>query len=157
MSNLKDFFSGKIQWLVLSLVLINSAILVYMLLIKPNHSPQAKPGKLIIESLELDQEQVSQFDLMKKEHRMQMNQLDDQYKLLLTEYLSGLKNPQIDSVKNKELEEKMAAIQIQKAQITFSHFVQVKSICREDQQKKLNQIVPDLINVMAPVNKVKRP
>jgi hypothetical protein len=63
----------------------------------------------------------------------------------------------VDSVKNKTLEEKMAAIQIEKARITFSHFAKVKSICREDQQKKLNNIVPKLINVMAPANKGKRP
>ena len=107
--------------------------------------------------MELDKDQISKFELMKREHREQMNKLDDQYKNLLTEYLNGLKSPQIDSSKNKQLEDTMAAIQIEKAKITFSHFVQVKSICREDQQKKLNQIVPELINVMAPVNKGKRP
>jgi lysyl-tRNA synthetase class I len=86
-----------------------------------------------------------------------MNKLDEEYKVLLTEYLNGLKDKDIDTLRNKTLEEKMAAIQIEKARITFSHFANVKSICREDQQKKLIQIVPELINVMAPSNKGKRP
>ena len=157
MNKIKIFLSGKIQILVLALVLINSVILVYILFIKPANAPAPRPGKFIIENLELDKDQISKFELMKREHREQMNKLDDQYKNLLTEYLNGLKSPQIDSSKNKQLEDTMAAIQIEKAKITFSHFVQVKSICREDQQKKLNQIVPELINVMAPVNKGKRP
>jgi Spy/CpxP family protein refolding chaperone len=157
MNRIKNFFTNRIQVLVLILVLINTIVLIYIFVIKqgPNQAP--RPGKFIIESLELDENQISSFEKMKRDHRSQMNKLDEEYKDLLTQYLNGLKEKQLDSVKNKTLEEKMAAIQIEKARITFSHFAKVKSICREDQQKKLIQIVPELINVMAPSNKGKRP
>lgn len=157
MNRIKNFFTNRIQVLVLILVLINTIVLIYIFIIKqgPNQAP--RPGKFIIESLELDETQISSFEQMKRDHRSQMNKLDEEYKDLLTQYLNGLKEKQVDSVKNKTLEEKMAAIQIEKARITFSHFANVKSICREDQQKKLNNIVPELINVMAPANKGKRP
>ncbi len=157
MNRIKNFFTNRIQVLVLILVLINTIVLIYIFIIKqgPNQAP--RPGKFIIESLELDETQISSFEKMKRDHRSQMNKLDEEYKDLLTQYLNGLKEKQVDSVKNKTLEEKMAAIQIEKARITFSHFANVKSICREDQQKKLNNIVPELINVMAPANKGKRP
>jgi len=157
MNNLKNFLSGKIQIFVVFLVLINTIILAYIFILKPNPNAKPKPGKFIIESLELDETQISSFEQMKRDHRSQMNKLDEEYKNLLTQYLNGLKEKQVDSVINKTLEEKMAAIQIEKARITFSHFANVKSICREDQQKKLNNIVPELINVMAPANKGKRP
>jgi Spy/CpxP family protein refolding chaperone len=157
MNRIKNFFTNRIQVLVLILVLINTIVLIYIFVIKqgPNQAPRL--GKFIIESLELDENQISSFEKMKRDHRSQMNKLDEEYKDLLTQYLNGLKEKQVDSVKNKTLEEKMAAIQIEKARITFSHFAKVKSICREDQQKKLNNIVPELINVMAPANKGKRP
>jgi Spy/CpxP family protein refolding chaperone len=157
MNRIKNFFTNRIQVLVLILVLINTIVLIYIFVIKqgPNQAP--RPGKFIIESLELDENQISSFEKMKRDHRSQMNKLDEEYKDLLTQYLNGLKEKQLDSVKNKTLEEKMAAIQIEKARITFSHFAKVKSICREDQKKKLNNIVPELINVMAPANKGKRP
>jgi Spy/CpxP family protein refolding chaperone len=157
MNRIKNFFTNRIQVLVLILVLINTIVLIYIFVIKqgPNQAP--RPGKFIIESLELDENQISSFEKMKRDHRSQMNKLDEEYKDLLTQYLNGLKEKQVDSVKNKTLEEKMAAIQIEKARITFSHFAKVKSICREDQKKKLNNIVPELINVMAPANKGKRP
>ncbi|MFY8109234.1 MAG: Spy/CpxP family protein refolding chaperone [Bacteroidia bacterium] len=157
MNKFQNFFSNKIQVVVLILVLINTIVLTTIFVLKPGPNDRAKPGKFIIESLELNDEQISSFEQMKRDHRAQMNKLDEEYKEILTQYLNGLKEKQVDSLKNKALEEKMASIQIEKARITFSHFAQVKSICREDQQKKLNQIVPELINVMAPVNKGKRP
>jgi Spy/CpxP family protein refolding chaperone len=157
MNKFQNFFSSKIQVVVLILVLINAIVLTTIFVLKPGPNDRPKPGKFIIESLDLDDEQISSFEQMKRDHRTQMNKLDEEYKVLLTQYLNGLKDKQIDSVKNNSLEEKMAAIQIEKARMTFSHFANVKSICREDQQKKLNQIVPELINVMAIANKGKRP
>ncbi|MFN8298170.1 MAG: periplasmic heavy metal sensor [Chitinophagales bacterium] len=140
---------------VVSLLLLNIGTLGYLVVnqnIRHPHFPPpggGGPARLLVETLQLNEQQQKAFDDLKFSHRSSINKLDEQYNQLLVSYLTLLKQPAIDTVAKHALEEQMAAIQVQKADITIKHFEAVKQLCNEEQKRRFDEMIPELIQVLA--------
>ncbi len=142
---------------VVTLLLLNLGTLGYLLLHQgptpgPGHFPPPPgggPARLIIETLQLSEAQQKSFDTLKHNHRATMNTLDEKYNRLLVDYLSLLKQPAIDTTAKHSIEKQMADIQVEKADVTIRHFEQVKQLCNEEQKRRFDDLIPELIQVIA--------
>ncbi len=77
-----------------------------------------RPDMLIIDKLKLSDDQIKQFEDLKREHRRQIDLLQDSSRRYHDEYFGLLKYPQSDSVKANSFLDKIARNQIEIDKIT---------------------------------------
>ena len=138
--------------LVILLLLLNISIIIFFVFIGHERPPMGPPkvDKLITETLNLDEKQIARFNTMKREHHHQMMQLDKQYVELLQQYFELLNVKQLENSSKDSLENMVEKIQLQKAQITFRHFQELKSLCRPDQIERFQELIPELSKIILP-------
>ncbi len=141
---------------IVALLLLNFGTLGFLFLNKPPHPPGMFPGRpgggvgeMLMQELSFTTQQRDDFEKLRFEHRSNMNKLDEANNQLLVSYLQLLKGENIDPAKKDSLEKEMASIQTQKADVTIKHFQQVKNLCNAEQKKKFDEIIPELIQVIA--------
>lgn len=109
-----------------------------------------RPDKLIINKLKLNEAQVKQFEELKKEHRMQIDILQDSSRKYHDEYFGFLKNPSADSVKANALLNKIAQNQVEIDRTTYSHFEKIKAICDQSQKELFNNFIDEIARSFKP-------
>jgi periplasmic protein CpxP/Spy len=135
---------------VVMLLLLNLGTLGYLFLGQRMGSPHHPPrvDKIIIETLHWNAEQQSKFDILKHEHRSQMNELDDKNREIARGYFMLLNATSLDTAQKDSLEKAMASIEAEKADITFRHFEDLKRICTAEQAKNFDALIPQLIDIL---------
>src|SRR5688500_16491711 len=106
------------------------------------------PAKFIVEELNLDDKQQDQFNELKKEHQQQMRQLQDSIKTqrdLLPDAIIKGDNAVADSIAAR-----IGHYQQRMEYLTYEHFVKVRGICNDEQQKKFKTIIQDILEMMGP-------
>lgn len=142
-------------WAVGLLVALNLATLGFMVWNRPHHPPRGGPrqvDRLIVETLGLDAAQRARFDVLKREHREQIVQLDAAYAEVSTAYFRQLSGAVLTTRKDS-LERELGRIQAQKAAVTLAHFEQLKALCMPQQQARFAELVPDLLRLVLPDEK----
>jgi protein CpxP len=139
----------KLLWMIIGiLTLINVGILTFIVL-GPNPHPEKKFDNMIIHELELNNEQIRQFNILKENHHRQIVAIDHEMKETFAEYFNLL-TVQNNLLKKDSLEKILSEKYKQKVQITYQHFNDLKGICTEDQRKKMHGIIPMLMQVINP-------
>jgi protein CpxP len=86
---------------------------------------------------------------MKHAHHEKMLELDAEYQQVLLTYFNLLKADSAFSGKDS-LENKLGAIQVEKANVTFNHFKELKGICTPSQKVGFDSILPQIMRVISP-------
>ena len=133
-----------LTWLVIFLALLNGAVLFYF--ISKEYSPEpGPPDRIIIEALQFDDQQRAEFDRLKGDHHRKMVELNARFRLTMENYFLTL---QTNSIGKDSLEQIITEIEKERLSITYSHFQDVKKLCRNDQLEKLNAFLPELIRLI---------
>lgn len=139
-----------IQVVIIGLLLINGATLAFLWLKHTPHPPHPHhgPGSMIIKELELDEQQQEKFEALRDEHRNGM----DVYHDSIYNYKKELfKLVETGNVAKAEIyARRIAGIQTKIEMHTFHHFMKVKQICNEKQQKKFNRVMQQALEMMGP-------
>ena len=140
-------------FIILFLVLVNSTTLILMWMNRPpfplhHGQPGGSPDKIIIERLKLDDEQIKQFEILKKEHQAQMREINTQSKVLHQKYFELLKNENVDDSTADVYEKQLANLTEQREEFTFNHFKKIKAICKTEQIKLFNDFVGELGKIL---------
>jgi periplasmic protein CpxP/Spy len=130
-------------WMVAILIVINGAILFYFLQKEGNPPPHR--DKLIVEALQFDDNQRTEFDRLKRQHRNQINELDDKFKQSLENYFLLLRLDTETQLKKDSIENVLTSLEQERVRVTYAHFQDLKNLCRADQQEKFNAFIPQLI------------
>lgn len=143
-----------LMFIILFLVLVNSATLILMWMNRPpfppHHGhPDGPPDKIIIERLKLEEEQIKQFEILKKEHQAQMREINTQSKELHQKYFKLLENENVDDSTADVYEKQLANLTEQREEFTFNHFKKLKAICKPEQIKLFNDFVGELGKILA--------
>jgi len=117
---------------------------------KQEKNRPGRPDKLIIEKLKLNEEQIKQFEVMKKEHRIHINMLQDSSRVYHDEYFGLLKNSKTDTIKANTLLAKIAQNQIEIDKITYSHFEEIKAICDPTQKELFSSFIDGIARSFKP-------
>lgn len=109
-----------------------------------------RPDMLIIDKLKLSDDQIKQFEDLKREHRRQIDLLQDSSRRYHDEYFGLLKYPQSDSVKANSFLDKIARNQIEIDKITYTHFEKIKAICDPEQKKLFDNFIDEIARSFKP-------
>lgn len=135
---------------VLLLFLLNMGTIGFLYLQQPVHEAPLPPkrfDKMLIETLQLNDEQIRQFNVKKRQHHEAIMQLDRQMKAPVEAYFHQLNEP-ADATASEQLEKQITAIYTAKLHITYRHFEDIKNICTPEQQAHFQELIPQMIQVM---------
>lgn len=150
---------NKKSWLLIAtivLVIMNISILA-LVWIMISKKPEARgplpgagtPEKLVHflrQDLKLDEPQVKQFLKQRQEHRMKSEQILKTIHSLKKEMFDELFKEQPDTVKVNQLIDSIGEKQKEIDRLTFNHFAELKKLCGEQQQEKLQKILDEFFH-----------
>lgn len=139
---------------VVGLLLINIGILAFLFLRKPVPPPDRPmrggegPKNSIIERLHFDKEQIAQYEKLIEQHQQNIRELSGQVRKTKNQLYSTLAT---DADTNKDsLENKLGELQRQIESVHYSHFTDIKKLCKPGQLESFNALTQDLAKFFAP-------
>ncbi len=151
---------------VISLLLINIAIVGYLFFLKPPFPPNGRPPmcqyggppmknegpkKMIIERLHFYKEQVASYEMLIEAHKASLNSLNDSIKIAKNNLYQSLQNENFtgkDSLINL-----LGSLQKQIEILHFEHFAQLRKLCKPEQLKNFNELTVELAQFFTPDKK----
>lgn len=134
--------------LLLNLFTIGFIVLKPGLSFHPDHPPGPPgadgPATIIIERLHLDTDQQTAYRKLVRQHQHDVRTLREQSAQLFRNYYGLLESDHPDSTKANAFSQQIALNQREMAQLNFSHFNQIKALCRPGQRADFNRLVSDL-------------
>lgn len=106
-----------------------------------------EPSTLIIRRLHFNEQQQRQYRELVAEHQDRTQQLNNQAAQLYRTYYGLLASPSVDTVRANSINQEIAHNQQVTAQLNFSHFQQIKALCRPDQQGYFTNLVDELAHL----------
>ncbi len=149
--------------LILALLVLNFGTLAFMWFNKPhpprpefmfNGNPpppgqEERPGEFLIHELNLNQSQLADFIKLRDEHQNAMKQVIEENQKNKDELFKMISAPQVDSAKLNQVTDNIAKGQKQIELATFIHFQKVRALCDDNQKKKFDEIIGDVLKMMA--------
>ena len=160
-----------LTYTIIALFLLNFGTLAFMWLHKPPPPPEferregppghemgqehdrrdgERPADFISHELNFSQQQKADFEKLKQEHQTVMKQAHDDMKKNKDEIFSYISKGQNDSVKVNQLADNIAKDQKQIELATYNHFQKVRALCDDNQKKKFDEIIGEVLRMMAP-------
>lgn len=147
--------------IIILLVLINVSTLSLMWYwkIKEPHPPVVEPRRdgpppegreFLKEQLKLSDFQMETVDKIRDEHLSQIRKIKDGMKELKDKLFSNLSNPDADTNKLKEITNQIGTYEAKIDLITYNNFREVRKICTDEQKKKFDEIILDVLRMNAP-------
>jgi periplasmic protein CpxP/Spy len=139
-----------LTWLVVLLLLANTATLAMFWLNKRQHPPQPKgaPNEFLIRELKLDTAQQAQLDVLVKEHRQMAEQIREKVKAAKDSLFDLVKNPNATDSAKQNAAAACSKLTEQLDVLTVNHFQKVRALCNAEQQKKFDEIIQDITRMM---------
>lgn len=137
-------------WAVILLMIANVAILVTLWL-APNQQRKNKgtPADYLIKELALNKEQQNKLHEMAKEHHAQSIKIRGQIKEARHDFFELLNQPVVTDSMKKSAAENVSKNLEQLDLLTFNHFKQLREICTPQQQKKFDEIIEEVLQMIA--------
>ncbi|GAA4415845.1 hypothetical protein GCM10023187_46710 [Nibrella viscosa] len=110
---------------------------------RPPGPPDEGPGpaNLIIDRLRLNPEQTRHYRQLVDQHRRQTHRLNNDLIQTYGAYYQLLAAPQPDTLQAAALLRQLADQNRALAQLNYSHFAQIKALCRPDQQAAFDSLL----------------
>lgn len=135
--------------MVIALVLINLAVLaLFVFNPRPHMPPREGPRRIIIERLQLDPQQVGQYEALIHEHRQAVTEKESAIRQLKQQYFQQLKTP--ENPPNDSLLSAIGAAQQDIEKIHYRHFAEIRKICRPDQTPRFDALTDELVRFFSP-------
>ncbi len=141
---------------IIGLLVLNLATLAFLFLHHSakgpiaNNRPGEGPKNIIIERLHFNQTQQNQYNAMVDEHRSRSRELRDNSKLLHDKLYALLNENPVNEIDKNKLITNIAENQKLTEELNFTHFRQIRSLCKGVQIKYFNELVEDLGKLFAP-------
>lgn len=139
---------NKIKFLtfsVVALLLLNFGILTF-LFFSASNDRKHEPRAIIIHELQFDASQIANYDMLIRIHKDKIKNLNDAIKICKNELYNQLKKHQnkliIDSLFSK-----IASYQSQIEQTHYSHFLDIRKICKPTQLQDYNLLTSKLSKI----------
>lgn len=144
---------AKNKWLIAVVILLlvaNITTITLFWMNKENKPPRPQqPIDFINRELGFDQRQKEQYSDLVKEHRDKARQMREEIKRSKDEFFALLQQPGVtDSMKISASAKANELVQ-QLDILTFNHFQKVRALCTPAQQKKFDDIIHKVLQMMA--------
>ncbi len=142
-------------FLIAGLLISNILLVVFMIKGRGpgHHGPppphHGGPRDLIIERLHFDEAQVQQFEKLIQEHQKNLRTEDEALQNIKTTLYSNLKSEE-NKVVTDSLINSMVVIQNKIEHIHYSHFEDIKKLCKPEQLEDFNEFASELSRLFGP-------
>ncbi len=140
-----------LTWLVVLLLIANAITITLFWIDKTRHPqpPGGTPQEFLIQQLKLDTKQQKQLQALVKEHQQSASLQRKKIRESKEAFFDLLHQPVItDSVKQaaaKTASENTEALDL----LTFDHFKKIRLLCTAEQQKKFDEIISEVTNMIS--------
>ena len=132
-----------------ALLLINLSTLAFFWFAGPPR-PKGGPGKYLVETLQLDEQQQIAYTKIREEHQQKAREYQQESNARHKRLFDLLATPVVDSVRMFEIADSISIRQKAMELYTFEHFRALRAICRPDQQQKFDSIIGEAVKQMGP-------
>lgn len=138
-------------WAVILLMIANVALLATTWYFH-HHGPQRPngPAEYLAKELRLSKQQKDQLHVLASQHHRQALQIQADIKNARDSFFNLLSQTHItDSLKQQaaaRIANRLEALEL----LTFDHFQQVRTLCNGEQQKKFDEIIHHVLEIMGP-------
>ena len=137
-------------WAVIFLMIANVAVLATIWVMHNKQRPQrGTPADYLVKELGLNDEQENKLQALAKEHHEQSEKIKQQIKAARHDLFKLLQQPDVNDSAKKIAADNVARKLEQLDLLTFDHFKQVRAICTPQQQKKFDEIIEDVLRMIA--------
>ncbi len=137
------------KYTTLFLLLINIGLICFFFFSKPNHHHKNRRPNFLnkaFEILELDDQQKNQFEKLAEQHHQEILKIERTQKQKLAEYFEPLKR---DTAHNLLLQKQnIKALESQKIEVTYKHFLEVKKLLRDDQLDNFELFIDEFVQIL---------
>ncbi len=129
---------------------LSNILLVIFIVGKPNDGrpDPDRPKRMVIEQLHFDEQQVTDYQVLINEHRRQIRALDQQILALKNELYSHLTDSNSKS-SSDSLSVEIGKVQQQIEQVHFAHFIDIKKLCKPEQQPNFEALTQELTKIFS--------
>ncbi|MCB9250893.1 MAG: hypothetical protein H6605_00360 [Flavobacteriales bacterium] len=140
----------------IGLVLSNLMLIAFVIMHKPP-GPEGRhePKRFISEKLHFDKDQLKKYEILIADHRMKILHQEMQIREVRKNLFENISNGN-DSIKSV-LVDSLGKLQKQTEFIHYDHFVAIKALCKEEQLKDYNDLLPELAGLFGKPNPGRRP
>lgn len=140
-----------LTWLVVLLLAANVVTIAFFWLNKKEQAVQHKgtPADFLIKELALDAKQQEQLQVLVKEHRRAAEQLRRKTRDAKEAFFELLGQQNITDSTKQAAAKMASASMVELDLLTLDHFQKVRALCRPDQQKKFDEIIQEVVRMMA--------
>jgi periplasmic protein CpxP/Spy len=141
-------------FLIAGLLISNILLVVFMMKGRgpghhgPPHHKGGSPRDLIIERLHLDAGQIKKYDTLIKKHRSDLSGYEETLLALKTDLYSNLKN-KTDKATIYYSIDAIAKVQAQIESVHYTHFEDIKNLCKPEQLKDFDKLVNELARIFS--------
>lgn len=108
-----------------------------------------EPSEFIIQKLQLDNNQQKEFEILKQQHHMAAEAIQQKDKQLHDAFFDLLKTDNPDKAKVDSIASLVAGQQRQLVLSAFDHFASLRSICTDSQKKLFDENINEIARIVA--------
>jgi periplasmic protein CpxP/Spy len=141
---------GYLKYIVIGLLLSNLMLIVMMMKKdeRPPHRGRITPREHVINALHFDKKQVEAYDELIVKHRSSIREQEHKIRGLKNEIYKQLTSPQPEF--DPSLRDSLAASQAKIEQIHFEHFLEIKSLCKQEQLPLFDELSRSFSDLFSP-------
>ncbi len=118
--------------------------------------PDTRLGKFFREELNLSYEQHQQFRTFRQNFHYKAGNITQKMQMLRNDMLTELKKENSDTVYLHKLAKEIGNLHTELKHLTFEYYLDMKSVCNDDQKEKLYQIFNSMMNKNAEIKMPKK-
>ena len=131
-------------------LLITNVMLVAFILTRHAEKPtRQEPRNIVIDKLHFTDNQIHMYDSLIKGHRASIKQWQDDVMKLKNQLYSSLAEENKAEFRDSIIIE-ISKVQMKIEQIHYSHFEDIKRLCKGDQLNLFNQLTQEIAAIFAP-------
>ena len=142
--------NNLLTWLVVILILANLAVITLFWMAHHRRQQRAvgTPQEFLVKQLGLNEKQQQQLHQLASEHHMQSEKIRGKIKDARDHFFDLLKQSNVTDSAKLEAAAPVADNLKQLDLLTFEHFRQVRMLCTPDQQKKFDEIINEVLQMI---------
>ena len=125
---------------------ISNGILFFMIM--KEHQGKEGPKNIIIKSLHFDKEQIRKYEVLIQKHRNAINDNEKLMRNLRSKLYLNLQNEPNQNLVDSFIS-KISTQQSVADNINYNHFLEIKQLCKSNQQKDFNELTNEIVNLFS--------
>lgn len=134
--------------IIIGLLLSNILLIAFFIGKKPPHPMHGGPRNEIIAKLNFDENQIKQYDELIKLHRKEIEKKEGEIIELKNTLYLQLAKEENKAPKDSIINE-LGRIQIEIENTHYSHFADIKAICKPEQLESYNQLLKEIAKLFS--------